>query len=54
MLFDRYGYEDSFDRNDVATVLGITPNSASVFIKRNIENKILMKEKRGSYRFIQR
>lgn len=52
MLFERYRYEYSFNRRNIADLFGISENGASGFIKKCLERNILMKEKIDSYRFI--
>ncbi|MCC8151978.1 MAG: putative DNA binding domain-containing protein [Lachnospiraceae bacterium] len=51
-LFDRYRYEYSFNRRNVAELFGITENGASGFIKKCLSHHIIEKEKVDSYRFI--
>ena len=51
-LFDRYRYEYSFNRRNIADLFGITENGASAFIKKCLLQGIIEKEKMDSYRFI--
>lgn len=51
-LFDRYRYDYSFNRRNVADLFGITENGASLFIKKCLDLGIIEKEKIDSYRFI--
>lgn len=51
-LFNRYRYEYSFNRRNVAELFGITENGASLFIKKCLSRGIIKKEKIDSYRFI--
>lgn len=51
-LFDRYRYEYSFNRRNIADLFGITENAASGFIKKCLTYKIIEKEKVDSYRFV--
>ena len=51
-LFDRYRYEYSFNRRNIADLFGITENGASGFIKKCLAYKIIEKEKVDSYRFV--
>lgn len=51
-LFDKYRYEYSFNRRNIAEFLGITENGASAFIKKCLGKNIIMKEQRDSYRFV--
>lgn len=51
-LFNRYRYEYSFNRRNVAELFGITENGASLFIKKCLSRGIIKKEKVDSYRFI--
>lgn len=50
-LFDRYRYEYSFNRRNIADLFGITENAASLFIKKCLSHGIIEKEKIDSYRF---
>lgn len=52
LLFDRYRYDYSFNRRNVADLFGISENGASGFIKKCLEKHFLMKEKKDSYRFV--
>ena len=51
-LFDRYRYEYSFNRRNIADLFGITENAASGFIKKCLTYYIIEKEKVDSYRFV--
>lgn len=51
-LFDRYRYEYSFNRRNIADLFKITENGASVFIKKCLSLNIIEKEKKDSYRFL--
>jgi ATP-dependent DNA helicase RecG len=51
-LFDKYRYDYSFNRRNIADLFGITENAASGFIKKCLYHGIIEKEKVDSYRFI--
>lgn len=51
-LFDRYRYEYSFNRRNIADLFGISENGASIFIKKCIDKKIIRKVKLDEYKFI--
>ena len=53
MLFARYRYQYTFNRRNVADMFGITENGASIFLKKCLEENIIQKEKRDSYRFVE-
>lgn len=53
MLFDRYRYQYSFNRRNIAELFHITENGASNFIKRCLQNGIIKKDKRDSYFFVE-
>ena len=50
-LFERYRYNYSFNRRNVADLFGITENGASGFIKKCIEKGIIQKIKVDEYKF---
>ena len=49
-LFERYRYNYSFNRRNVADLFGITENGASGFIKKCIEKGIIQKVKVDEYK----
>lgn len=51
-LFNRYRYDYSFNRRNIAELFGISENGASGFIKKCLEKSIIEKEKIDSYRFV--
>lgn len=51
-LFDRYRYEYSFNRRNIADLFGISENGASIFIKKCIDKEIIRKVKLDEYKFI--
>lgn len=51
ILFERYRYEYSFNRRNIAELFKISENAASGFIKKCLEKDILEKEKIDSYHF---
>lgn len=51
-LFDRYRYDYSFNRRNIADLFGIKENGASGFIKKCIEKGIIKKIKVDEYRFV--
>lgn len=53
MLFARYRYQYPFNRRNVADMFGITENGASIFLKKCLEENIIQKVKRDSYRFVE-
>ena len=51
-LFNRYRYDYSFNRRNIAEMFCISENGASGFIKKCLEKNIIKKEKIDSYRFV--
>ncbi|MQM73647.1 MAG: transcriptional regulator [Eubacteriaceae bacterium] len=53
MLFDRYRYQYTFNRRNIAELFHITENGASDFLRKCLSEGIIAKEKRDSYRFVE-
>ena len=51
-LFNRYRYDYSFNRRNIAEMFGISENGASGFIKKCLKKDIIKKEKIDTYRFV--
>lgn len=53
-LFEKYRYEYSFNRRNIADLFGMTENGASGFINRCIQRGIIRRVKVDEYRFVRR
>lgn len=51
ILFDRYRYQYTFNRRNVAELFKISENGASQFLRKCSAAGIIQKTKRDSYRF---